>query len=95
MAGAGAGDGGAVREGGRGGARGVLALVSKEPLGLLAVDLEVFPERGGVRVGLVAALHPTRVRLVGGVHVHVLLPVAGVGEPPVTTLDLALKRFLT
>ena len=94
MAGAGAGDGGAVRERGRGGARGVLALVSKEPLGLLAVDLEVFPEGGGVCVRLVAALHPTRVRLVGGVHVHVLLPVAGVGEPPVAALDLALKRLL-
>ena len=63
--------------------------------GVLAVDLEVFPEGGGMCVRLVAALHPTRVRLVGGVNVHVLLPVAGVGEPPVTTLDLALKRFLT
>ena len=95
MAGAGAGDGGAVRERGRGGAGGVLALVSKEPLGLLAVDLEVFPEGGGMCVGLVAASDPAVVRLVGGVHVHVLLPVAGVGEPPVAALDLALKRFLT
>ena len=45
-------------------------------------------------VGLVAASDPAVVGLVGGVHVHVLLPVAGVGEPPVAALDLALKRFL-
>ena len=46
-------------------------------------------------VGLVAASNPAVVGLVGGVHVHVLLPVAGVGEPSVTALYLALERFLT
>ena len=54
----------------------------------------MFPEGGGMCVGLVAASDPAVVGLVGGVHVHVLLPVAGVGEPPVAALDLALKRFL-
>ena len=46
-------------------------------------------------VGLVAASNPAVVGLVGGVHVHVLLPVAGVGEPSVTALYLALEWFLT
>ncbi len=35
------------------------------------------------------------VGLVGGVDVAVLLPVAGVGKPPVATLKLALKGLLT
>ena len=47
----------------------------------------------GVR--LVTASHPAGVRLVGGVDVHVLLPVAGVGEPPVAALHLAFEWLLT
>ena len=46
-------------------------------------------------VGLVAAARGAVVRLVGGVDMHVLLPVAGVGEPSVTALYLALEWFLT
>ena len=46
-------------------------------------------------VRLVTASHPAGVRLVGGVDVHVLLPVAGVGEPPVAALNLALEGLLT
>ena len=46
----------------------------------------------GVR--LVAAPRGAVVRLVRGVHVHVLLSVARVGKPAVATRDLALKRFL-
>ena len=34
------------------------------------------------------------VRLVRGVHVHVLLTIAGVGKPPVAPRHLALKRLL-
>ena len=55
----------------------------------------MFPQRGGMGVGLVAAAHPTVVGLVSGVDMHVLLPVAGVGEPSVTALYFALERFLT
>ena len=65
-----------------------------EDEGELAVDLEVFPEGGGMCVGLVAASDPAVVGLVGGVHVHVLLPVARVGKTSVTALDLALEWFL-
>ena len=62
---------------------------------ILAVDLQVLSQRGRVGVGLVAPPHPARVRLVCGVDVHVLLPVAGVGEASVAALNFALKRFLT
>ena len=46
-------------------------------------------------VGLVAAPDSAVVRLVRGVDMHVLLPVARVGEPSVTARNLALERFLT
>ena len=55
----------------------------------------MFPQRGGMSVGLVTAPDGAVVRLVGGVDVHVLLPVAGVGEPPVAALNLALEGLLT
>ena len=55
----------------------------------------MLPEGGGVGVGLVAPSYPAGVRLVGGVDMHVLLPVARVGEPSVTAFYLALERFLT
>ena len=74
---------------------GVVAVESFHSESLLAVNLEMFPQRGGVSVGLVAAPHPTVVGLVSGVDMHVLLPIAGVGEPSVTALYLALERFLT
>ena len=48
-----------------------------------------------MRVGLVAAPHPAGVGLVGGVYVHVLLSVAGVGEPPITARYFTLEWFLT
>ena len=56
---------------------------------------EVFPQGGGVGVGLVAAARGAVVRLVGGVDVHVLLPIAGVGETPVAARDFTLERLLT
>ena len=46
-------------------------------------------------VGLVAAPDSAVVGLVSGVDMHVLLPVAGVGEPSVTARNLALERLLT
>ena len=58
------------------------------------MDLEVLPQGGRVGVGLVASSHSAGVRLVGGVDVHVLLPVARVGKTSVTALDLALEWFL-
>ena len=59
------------------------------------MNFEMFPEGGGVGVGLVAAPDPAVVGLVGGVDMHVLLPVARVGEPAVTAFYLALEWFLT
>ena len=73
---------------------GVVAVESVHSDGVLAVNLEMLPQGGGMSVGLVTAPDTAVVRLVGGVDVHVLLPVAGVGEPPVAALDLALKRLL-
>ena len=61
----------------------------------LAVHFHVLPQRARVRVGLVAAAHFAVVRLVAGVHVRVLLPVAAVGEFPVTAVKLTLERFLS
>lgn len=55
--------------------------------------LHVFPQRAGMSVGLVAQF--AQVRLVRCVHVHVLLPVAAVGETSVTALKLAQKRLLS
>ena len=55
----------------------------------------MLPEAGGVGVGLVTAPHPTRVRLVCGVDMHVLLAVAGVGESSVASFYLTFKRLLT
>lgn len=53
----------------------------------------MFPERAGVCVGLVA--HFADVWLVRRVHMHVLFPVAAVGEASVTAIKFALKRLLT
>lgn len=61
----------------------------------LAVHLHVLPQRAGVRVGLVAAADFAVVRLVAGVDVGVLLPVAAVGEFSVAAVELALERFLS
>ena len=58
------------------------------------MHLKMLPEAGGVSVGLVTAPDGAVVGLVGGVNMHVLLPVARVGEPPVTAGNLALKWFL-
>ena len=55
----------------------------------------MLPQAAGVGVALVAAAHPAVVRLIRGVDMHVLLTITGVGEPSVTTLNLALERFLT
>ena len=74
---------------------GVVAVVVGEGEGLGAVDLEMLPEAAGVGVALVAAADVAVVRLVRGVDMHVLLTVTRVGEPSVTTLNLALERFLT
>ena len=79
----------------RSGWRGVLIIVVKwQPRGVNAMRLQVLPQGGGVGVGLVTATNSTQVGLVGGVDMHVLLPVARVGESPVTAGDLALKRLL-
>ena len=74
----------------------VFALLAVEVTdGVLAVDLHVFPERGGVGVGLVTAPDLAVVRLVAGVDVRVLLSITGVGEPSVAAIKLTFERFLT
>ena len=55
----------------------------------------MLPQGGRVGVGLVASSHSAGVRLVCGVDMHVFLTITRVGKPPVTTLKLALERFLT
>lgn len=54
--------------------------------------LHVFPQRAGMRVGLVT--HLAQIGLIGGVDVHVLLSVAAVCEAPVAALKLTLERLL-
>lgn len=61
----------------------------------LAVHLHVLPQGAGVRVGLVTAAHFAVIRLVAGVDVGVLLPVAAVGEFSVAAVELTLERFLS
>ena len=74
----------------------VFALLAVEVTdGVLAVDLHVFPERGRMCVGLVAAPHLAVVRLVTGVHMRVLLSITGVGKPSVAAIKLTFEWFLT
>lgn len=61
----------------------------------LAVHFHVLPQRARVRVGFVTAADFAVVRLVTGVDVGVLLPVAAVGEFSVAAVKLALERFLS
>ena len=63
--------------------------------GVLAVDLHVFPERGGMSVGLVTPPDLAVVRLVAGVDVRVLLSITGVGEPSVAPVKFTFEGFLT
>lgn len=58
------------------------------------MHFHVLPQRARVCVGFVTAAHFAVVRLVTGVDVRVLLPVAAVGEFSVTAVKLALERFL-
>lgn len=55
--------------------------------------LQMFPQGGWVGVGLVTATNGAVIGLAGVVHVHVLLPITRVGEPPVAALDLTLERL--
>ena len=61
----------------------------------LTVYLHVFPQGAGVCVGLVTSPHLAVVRLVAGVNVRVLLPVAAVGEFSVAAVKLTLEGFLS
>ena len=79
---------------GRGGVVAV-AVVPRGGVAGRAVHLHVLAQRGGVRVRLVAAVYAAVVRLVGGVHVRVLLPVRRVREPAVAARILAFERFFS
>ena len=81
---------------GAGAGRLVFALLAVEVTdGVLAVDLHVFPERGRMGVGLVAASHLAVVGFVTGVDVRVLLSITGVGKPAVAPVKLTFEWFLT
>ena len=74
----------------------VFALLAVEVTdGVLAVDLHVFPERGRMGVGLVAASHLAVVGFVTGVDVRVLLSITGVGKSSVAAIELTFEWFLT
>lgn len=91
----GAGGGGlpaGVRGGGHQGGRG--GLVAGAGRRGFAVHFHVFSQGAGVGVGLVAASHFAVVGLVAGVDMRVLLPVAAVGEAPVTALEFTFERLL-
>lgn len=85
--------GGYVGDVGGGGGGGVI--VGGGGRGRLAVHLHVLPQRTRVRVGLVAAAHLAVVRLVAGVDVGVLFPVAAVGEASVASVKLTFEGLLT
>lgn len=72
----------------------VAVVVGRRPA-RAAVHLHVLTQGRGVGVGLVAARHAAVVGLVRRVDVGVLLPVRGVGEPPVAPFVFALERLLT
>lgn len=55
------------------------------------MHLHVFAQGARVCVGLITAAHFAVVRLVTGVHMRVLLPVAAVGEASITAVKLALE----
>lgn len=59
------------------------------------MHFHVLPKRTRVCVGFVTATDFAVVRLVTGVDVRVLLPVAAVGKFSVTAVKLALERFLS
>lgn len=91
----GAGGGGlpaGVRGGGHQGGRG--GLVAGAGRRGFAVHFHVFSQGAGVGVRLVAASHFAVVGLVAGVDMRVLLPVAAVGEAPVTALEFTFERLL-
>lgn len=58
------------------------------------MHFHVLAQRARVRVGLVTAAYFAVVRLVTGVHVRVLLPVAAICKFSVTAVKLTLERLL-
>ena len=62
---------------------------------VLAMDLEMLPQRRRMSVALVTAPHSAVVWFVCGMNMHVLLTITGVSKPSVTSLHLTLKWFLT
>ena len=79
----------------RRGGSAVITVVPHQSNSVLAMDLEMFPQRGRMGVGLITTPDSACVRFVCGVDMHVLLPVAGVGKPSVTPLHLTFKWLLT
>ena len=55
----------------------------------------MLPKTGWMRIRLITTPDFAIVRLVTRVHMAVFLTITRVGKPPVTTLKLALERFLT
>lgn len=55
----------------------------------------MLPQGGRVSVGLVAAFHLAVVRLVGGVNVRMLFPIATVSESSIATVKFTLEGFFS
>lgn len=70
-----------------------VAVVVRRRTAGTAVHLHVFPQRGRVGVGFVAAGHPAVVGFVGRMNVRVFFAIRGVGESSVTAFVFALERF--
>ena len=59
------------------------------------MHLHVFAQRARMRICLIATFDATRVRLVGRVHEHMLLPVGTVSEAAIAAGVLAFEGLFT
>ena len=62
---------------------------------VLAMDLEMLPQRRRMSVALVTAPHSAVVWFVCGMNMHVLLTITGVSKPSVTSRNFTLERFFS
>ena len=73
----------------------IITVISKESNRIFPMNFQMFPKWWWVSVGLITSSHPTSIRLVRSMHMHVFLPVTWVGKSSVASFNFALKRFFT
>ena len=89
-------DGGVSRNGrGGGGCLIITILTIILAHSILPVYLHVFTERGRMGVGFIATSNLAVVRFIARVNMRVLFSITRVCKPSITSVELALKRFLT